>query len=471
MSFNIFKIVLLAVSIFLCACSDTENENALVDLFTAANQDIVAISFPDSTATVLSINAEYNFNLQGLKSNGLDFVPINKDVIWSVSDNSQSQIDNTGHFIAGVIAEEVTINANFGHLNSTFLINVSAAKFDKIVALNDSDISIEMCQTQQLTPIARYVDDNGNEEIRPLDSTLINSINWLVSDSLDTPSQKAVIKIENQQTFLTALSSGNIQVQASALSLASNVQNVSALFDVNMGNGLLNLKVCRSSDSDLNSCGMSSINIEQATLASITAVGRYALADGSNTEENITAASKWGLDNSNNISITHAAGLKQLDVTANTANTTSNISVACGDVVQNIQNIDVSKGVVLNEAVSCNSGDINCLQSSVSVSVDALAVTSIEVSANNLSLNSNQVLTLQNRPLEIVLDVNAIFSDSSSRIITSDTDLSYNLLVTSPAVVEEKFGEKGIYTVLGAGAVQIQLQYQAETFVVLIETP
>ena len=472
MPFKYIKAYLFSIAILLLSsCSDSENEDVLVNLFAAASEDIIAVSFPDTTENILSINSEYDFNLQGLKSNGIDFVSLDKNIVWSLSEGSSSQIDSTGHFTAGSVAEQLTVSASFGHLNTTFEMTISAAKFDQVIALSDNAVSIEMCQTKNIIPIARYVDDNGNEEIRPLDTTLIDSINWSISDTANTNSQKAFIKVENQQIFLTALTTADIQIQATALSLADNIQKTSDAFDVSIGNALLNLKVCRNSDTDLINCGISSINIDKTADTSLIAVGRYALSDGSNTEENITAASKWGLDNSTFISIAHSTDLKQLDISANISNTTSNISVLCGDATQNIQNINVANGVILNEAVNCNSGDINCLQTSVLVTVDALSVTSLEVGVNNLSIQSNQLLTLSTRPNEITLDVNALFSDNSQVNITADNELTYTLISSTPAVLSEQSGAEGIYTVLASGRAEIQLQYRSENFIVLISIP
>jgi len=472
MRFNLIKNILLTLLMLLIsACSDTTNETALLNLFTAANEDVIAINFPESTEKVLSINSTYDFSLQGLRTNGIDSIVLDKNIIWSLSANSHSTIDNSGHFIAGSVAEQITVNASFGHLNNSFEISVSAAKFDQIVALNDKEISIEMCQTQNINPIARYIDDNGNEEIRPLDSTLLDSITWQIVDATHQTSQKALIKVENQQTLLRVLSSGHIQAKASALSLADNVQKTSALFDVNIGNTLLNLKLCHSSDTDLNNCGISSVNLEQTSTASIIAVGRYPLSNGGDIEENISAASQWGLDNLSSISIAHSRDLQQINITTNTVNAISNISVACGDVTQNIQNIDIATGVILNEAVSCNNADINCLQTTLATTVNKLATTNIQVSVNNISLQNNQLLTLTTRPAEIILDVNALFSDSSQLNITADNELTYTLISSSPVVLSEKTGSNGVYTVLGSGRAEIQLQYRSQSFIVLIDMP
>ena len=166
---------LYALFIFLTACSSGDESN-LVDVHTVANQDIISVSFPADTETILSINSEYDFSLQGLKSNAVDTVLISSDIQWSLSDGATSSIDQSGHFTASASAELITVTADFGFYTDSIEIKVSSAKFDQVVQLDENPLIVDMCRSQTFTPIGRYVDENNNDEIRAVDNITINPI-------------------------------------------------------------------------------------------------------------------------------------------------------------------------------------------------------------------------------------------------------------------------------------------------------
>ena len=58
MSFkSIYGFIICSLLLIVTACSDTDKEKELVDLFTTASQDLVAIDFPaGTTEDVVSIN-------------------------------------------------------------------------------------------------------------------------------------------------------------------------------------------------------------------------------------------------------------------------------------------------------------------------------------------------------------------------------------------------------------------------------
>jgi len=241
---------LYALFIFLSACSSGDETN-LVDLHTVANQDIISISFPADTETTLSINSEYDFNLQGLKSNGVDITTINGDIQWSLSEGAVSTIDQNGHFTASANAELITITADFGFLSDSIEIKISSAKFDQVVELDEDVLIVDMCRSQTFTPIGLYIDENNNEEIRPVDSITINTIDWIIRDQENDPSQRAYIETLDNQATLQTLAEGNIVIQAVAVSQYSNTEVTSVDFDQAITNNLNSIKLCSSSASDL----------------------------------------------------------------------------------------------------------------------------------------------------------------------------------------------------------------------------
>ncbi len=461
---------LYALFIFLAACSDGDETN-LVDLHTVANQDIIAVSFPADTETTLSINSEYDFNLQGLKSNGVDITTINGDIQWSLSEGAVSTIDQNGLFSASATAELITVTADFGFLSDSVEIKVSSAKFDQVVELDEDTLIVDMCRSQTFTPIGLYIDENNNEEIRPVDSTTINTIDWIIRDQENNiSSQRAHIETTDNQVTLHTLAEGNIIVQAKAFSEFSNSDVTSADFNQAITNNLNSIKLCFSSDSDLANCVVTNSSIAKGQSISFISVGNYQTLDGSNFDENISANSKWGVDNVLNASIALSTDRQQLDITGLTEESNATISVACGDIEQVIDGIDISQGVVLDSAVSCASST-SCLTSSSTILIDSLSVTSLKVSANNSDLTNGEALVLIVRPDEIRLLTTAVFSDNTETDVTNDIDLVYNINVGNGTVIEEKTGSVGVYTVLESGLAEIELTFSGEVSLAVIRIP
>ena len=465
-----YQLSLYALFIFLTACS-ADNETNLVDLHTVANQDIIAINFPADTETILSINSEYDFSLQGLKSNAVDTVTISGDIQWSLSDGATSSIDQNGHFTASATAELITINADFGLYSDAIEIKVSDAKFDQVVELDDNNLDVDMCRSQTFIPIGSYIDEYNNEEIRPVDNNIINDIEWIIRDQDGTnPSQRAHIEALDDQVTLHTLAEGNIIIQAKALSAYSNSEVTSVDFDQAITNNLNSIKLCYSGASDLTNCVVTAPDVEKDKSISFISVANYQAQDGSNFYENISANSKWGIDNILNASIALSIDRQQLDITGVTEGSNATISVACGDIEQAIDGIDISQGVVLNTPVSCGSG-ASCLSAFSTVDIDQLSVTRLRVSANDNELTSDESFSLNTRPDEISLVTTAIFADNTETVITSDADLVANITQGKNIVIEEKDSAVGVYTVLTAGTAEITLTFGGQEFIALIEIP
>lgn len=474
MYFKTLKLFFISsMLVSLLACSDADNEDRLVDLSTTASADISAISFPDNIETIYSINSEFDFTLRGLKSNMVDVVTINKDIQWSLSAGAISQIDQRGHFNAGAIAEMITLTAKFGILSTSIDIQISAARFDQIVQLDQQTFDIDMCQSQIIRPVARYVDDDGNEEIRIADNTAINSIKWSVLNAEDSStSQRAHIQTENNTVSLHSLAAGDIIAQARAISQVDGNEVTSADFSQTIGNGLNSIKLCRSSDADLNNCNVNSASVEKDQVISLIAVGNYQNTNGTNTNKNITRNSKWGLSNPANASTVFANNFQQMDLTGDTEQSITSIFAACGGITQSIAGIDIAQGVNLDNALSCDSST-DCMITSASITIDRLSVLSFKVEANNIELTDDESITLDQRPNEISLDVIAEFSNLTEQNITADNTLIYDIIVIADQddVIEEDTDSAGTFTVLASGTAKIQLNYRGETFIVLIEIP
>ncbi|RDH83098.1 MAG: hypothetical protein DIZ80_12640 [endosymbiont of Galathealinum brachiosum] len=469
---KLFVLVISILFIFINACSDSEKENNLVDLHTLANQDIISISFPiELNESILSINSEFYFVLQGVKSNNIDTTIINNDVIWSLSDNAISTIDQTGYFSAGNSAELITLTAKFGPLVETFEIKVSDAKFDEVVQLNEQDLSINMCQSKNIKPVARYIDSNGINEIRLVDSNIINTIVWLIRNQEDnSTSQRAHISTENNQANLHTLAAGNIIIQAQALSVFSNTEKTSADFNQNVSNTLNSIKICNNDNTDLDTCNVTSANVEKDKSISLITIGNYQAEDGSNFNQNISQNSKWGIDNATNASVTFSSDFQRVDVNGLTESTSAVLTTACGTISQSLSSIDITQGVVLSSQVSCDAG-IDCLDASSSITIDKLGVSSFTVTANDIDLTDNTSETLSSRPDEITLKVIANFTNSTSRLITTDDELVYSITAGDGDVIEEITGSSGVFTVLRNGTANIKLDYRTETFTVFLVIP
>lgn len=462
--------LLLCLLVLLNACSDAENENNLVNLHTTANQDVISINFPADTETILSISSQYTFVLQGLQSNNIDTINIVDDVQWSLSDGANSSIDQNGLFTATATAELITLTARFGIYTESININVSDAKFHEVVQLNDGAISIDMCQSQTFKPVGRYIDGNNNDEIRPVDSIIINTIEWIVNDqATGPPSQRAYIETLNNQATLQALADGGLIIRAKAISQFDGSEVTSIDFSQQVTANLNSLKLCNNTDTDLATCNVSSAKVEKDKVLSLISVANYQAQDGSNFNENISANSKWGIDNSANATIAFSAN-RQLDITGIIEETSVVVSVACGDIDQPIDSIDITQGVVLDSEVSCNTAS-NCQSASASIGIDQLSVSALSVSANDTDLTSTETLILDTRPDEIILIITSLFSNNSQKDITSDSELVYSVTAGNNIVIEEKSGSLGVYTVLGLGTAEIKLDYRGETFFAVISIP
>ena len=465
-----YQLCLYAPFIFLVACSADDEEN-LVNLHAIANQDIISISFPADTETIHSINSEYDFSLQGLKSNAVDTVPISSDIQWSLSDGATSSIDQNGHFTASATTELITVTADFGYFTDSIEIKVSDAKFDQVVQLDKNVLIVDMCRSQTVRPIGRYIDENNIEEIRPVDNIIINTIEWIIRDQADNnPSQRAHIETLDDQATLHTLAEGNIVIQATAFSPYSNTDVTSVDFNQEITNNLNSIKLCYSSASDLSNCAVASASVEKDKSISFISVANYQALDGSDFYENISGNSKWGIDNALNASIALSTDRQQLNITGNIEKSDAIISVACGDIEQAIDSINISQGVVLDTPVSCST-DASCVTSTSTVFIDLLSVTSLKVSANDTDLTSSVALTLSVRPDEISLVTTAVFSNNTESVITSDADLVYSITAGKDVVIEEKTGSVGVYTVLGSGTAEVKLDFRGETFYALIEIP
>ena len=427
--------------------------------------------FPAATTQdLVSIDTFVDYGIEGLKSNGVDVVPVNDNIRWSLSAGAVSTIDESGRLSSGSVAEVITITAELGILSATQVVTVSAAKFDRVIKFDDAPVVINMCQSQSIKPIGSYLNDDGTEEIRPVDNTVINTITWLVKNQEDgTSSQRAYIKTENNQVELQALEAGNVIIQAQAKSLSSGNTVTSADFNQSLGNNLNSLKLCLKSETDLVSCTVNSVDIVENAVASLMAVGNYQATDGSNYYQNISAFSKWGSDNTSNASIAFSSDRQQLDVVGNTPASTSNISVACGNIEQTVSDSEIKNGVVLDVAVSCAGGNINCLRTSALINVTSKTVTSLTVTANGAALVDDTALVLASRPATIVLDVTANYSDNTSQNVTADTNTVYNN--RSGLVVVAITGSSGEYNVLVAGDADIQIIFQGVIFVAKVTIP
>ncbi|NOQ87948.1 MAG: hypothetical protein GQ550_03410 [Gammaproteobacteria bacterium] len=472
MSFkSIYGFILCSLLLILTACGDADKEKELVDLFTTASQDLIAIDFPaGATEDIISINTFVDYKIEGLKSNGIDVIPIDDNITWSLSAGAVSTIDQNGRLSSGSVAEVISVTAKVGVLTATFNVTVSAAKFDQVIKLNSTPVLVNMCQTQQIKPIGSYLNEDGTEEIRPVDNTVINTITWIIRNQEDdSPSQRAFIKTENNLTELQALETGKVIIQAKATSLRSGNIITSVDFHQTLDHNLNSLKLCLSSETDLAACTVSNTDIVENAVVSLMAVGNYQATDGTNFNQNISAYSKWGTDNIIDATIAFSADRQQLDVTGNTSGATANISVACGNIEQAVLDSEIENGVVLDIPVTCANENINCLRSTAAINIIDKTVTSLTVTANGLALVDDTPRVLTARPATIALNVTANFSDNSDQDVTTDTNVIYNnrnnLVITGiPA-------SPGEYTVLTAGEADIQIIFQSQIFIAKVTIP
>ena len=465
----LYGFILCCLLLMLAACGDADKEKELVDIFTTASMDLVSIDFPAaSTQDIVSINTFVDYHIEGLKSNGVDIIPVNDHIVWSLSEGAISTIDQNGRLSSGPVAETITITAKVGTLTATLNVSVSAAKFDQVIKLNSTPVLVNMCQAQQIMPIGSYRNDDGTEEIRPVDNTVINGITWIIRNQEDgSPSQRALIQTENNITKLQALEAGNVIIQAQATSLYSGNIITSVDFNQTLDNNLNSLKLCLGSDADMSACSLSNKDIAQNAVLSIMAVGNYQATDGTAYYQNISAYSKWGIDNNSNATIAFTADRQQLDITGKTVASTANITAACGNIEQTVLDSEIENGVVLAVPVTCAVGNLNCLSSTAAINIVEIVLTSLTVTANGVALVDDTQVNLGYSPAIITLNVTANYSDGSSQDITSDANIYYDN--RSPQLITEVQGTPGEYTTQPpSGVADIRIDYQGQIFIAKI---
>jgi hypothetical protein len=218
---------------------------------------------------------------------------------------------------------------------------------------------------------------------------------------------------------------------------------------------------------------VASASVEQDNEISFIAIGHYS----SGSYLNISRTSKWGISNSN-MSASLSSNLRQINITGEEVpgeelSTTSTLSAACGEINQAIPvNIDITQGIiVLDQTVDCTS---NCQSTSATITIKQLSVTSLKVIANvDNELTSAKTLDLSSRPDEIVLEVSAIYSNSSEAVVITDNEkLSYTIDdLDGNVVIEAKANTPGTFTVLSAGVAQIIINYRNKYFTARINIP
>ncbi len=472
----LYKIFLTGFVFTLLSCSDPDNETNLVNLNAMASLDLVSIDFPEHTETTVSVNSVADFSIEGIKSNGVDKITITDDIDWSLSVGAASSIDQQGRLSAAVNDELITLTATFGYLSASKEIQVSSAKFDRVVRLELQDTEnsvINMCQSKTIQPFAHY---EGEVEDRTVDSNTIKTIEWTATneEGITSEAQRAYIEKLDSQATLHTRAAGNIVIHAAAYSQVTEenltedfTQAISSADSVD-DHGI---KICLSSDTNLSSCGVSSVNVEQDAVISLMAVGKYKYADGTDFYENISRNSQWGISNPDNASIEFSSDRQQLDVTGAIEEYRATVYAACGNIDQTI--VDITQGVILDSELSCvNSSETECLDTSVIVNIDKLSVLSFEVSANDIALTDNVSQLLESKPDEISLIVNANLSNDTQRDITQDDTLDFFIIdpVDQPAVIEQT-SINWVFTVIGSGTAKIQLVYRGEEFIAVIEVP
>lgn len=463
-------LLISAALLFLTACSDADKETKLVDLFTAASLDIIEISFTDSAESIVSIDTFVDYTIEGLKSNGVDAIPVAENTVWSVSEGAASTIDQTGRLSTGSIAETLTITAKVGELTATFDVMVSAAKFDQVVMLHSETVTVNMCQSQVITPIGSYLNDDGSEEIRPVDNSIIGTITWLIRNQEDdAPSQRAFIKTENNQTRLQAYETGDVIIQAQAQSVSSGTTVTSVDFAQTLDNNLNSIKLCRQSDTDLAACTLSDPEVEENGVLALQAVGNYQASDGSTINQNVSELAKWGTDDDSVLELAFSTDRQQMDVTGLSADESADVSVACGDIEQVVSDSDIENGVVLPLAVTCVNGSLTCFADDALIDVVAVTLTSLSVRVNDLIMVDNSTLELASRPSTIIFEVEAVFSDDSTEVITTDTDTVYSNLTIG--VITNIANVPGEFTVLSSGLAEVEITYQGQSFTARIDIP
>lgn len=473
MTSSIRLLCVVLMILFTYGCSDTEREDELVDLFTTADLDLIAIEFPSEIETVVSAGSTVAFSINGTKSNGSDVISLTRKAEWSLSAGSLSRIDQYGRLSAATRAETVTITARVGVLETSIDVRVSTAEFDQVIALDDSMSDLDMCRVRTLNPVGRYVDDEDNEEIRSVDNLIIGTISWDVLNADDrNPSQRAYIDTNSTQPRLHALEVGDLLIRATAPSVYQGVDVTSSDLAQTISNNLNSMKLCLAGTSDLNNCSLTSTSVEQGQTTGVIAVGLYQDSVNSVSSENISRRVKWSSSNLTAANLILSSDYSSLRITGSQADTSTTLSAACGGIEQSLNGIDITEGMILAETVSC-SGNEDCAVTAARINIDDLSVDSFEVSVNDIEVTSNSALLLDSRPDELDIEVVAIFSDNSRLNITEDSGLVYEILpiTDQDEVIEEESDSPGVYNVIGVGTARVQLDYRGETFIVRVEVP
>lgn len=464
-------LVLSTTLLGMTSCGEAEDEARLLNLFTLAELDIVDLTFPvEDNEPIISIDSFFDYSIRGLKSNMVDTIEISSDIVWSISDGATSTIDQNGRLTTGSVEETVTITATVGLLSASQQVFVSAAQFDQVVQFNADPVEVGMCQQTEIVPVGRYVRADMTEEIRRVDNADINSIEWIVLNKEDSSaSQRAGVITTDNVTVVRGFESGDVIVQAKAFSKSAGVDVTSVDFDQTVDNNVLSLKLCDGDAPNLTTCTPSNVIVAEEVTDSVKVVGRIQASNGFIFNQNITALSKWGIDNTANASIALSTDREQLDITGNIENTGATVSVACGDIEQAVTNEQLNDGVVLGEAVSCASGSTTCVSTSGQVEIRENVPDSIAVTVNGISARDNAELPLTGVVTSLQLEVRAVFSVAGSVDITADSGVSYT--VRTPNSIVAVAGVPGRYNVVVSDLAVIDINYLDLDFTVRVALP
>ncbi|MFT7675865.1 MAG: hypothetical protein ACI845_004292, partial [Gammaproteobacteria bacterium] len=317
--------------LILSGCGDADDEANLVDLHTTAAQDLMSVEFSAENETIHSVGSQYTFVLLGTKTNGITQKTISRDIDWSLSGGAVSRINHNGKLTAGSQAENITLTARVGFLSATLELNVSAAKFDRVIALNQTSLEIDMCQSVVFEPIGSYLDADNNEEIRPVDTTIIETIEWLIRNQEDdSDSKRAYVSVEDSRVYLHALASGDLAIQARATSRVSSTELTSDAFSQSVGNSMTAIKLCSADATDLDNCSINNPSVERDKTISFIAVGTYLDGSGGLVTQNVSTDSQWSFRENSEATVVFSSNREQIDVTGEAEEVNVSIQAACG---------------------------------------------------------------------------------------------------------------------------------------------
>jgi hypothetical protein len=454
--------------LWLFGCGDSADEANLVDLHTTAAQDLISIEFSTENETTHSIESEYTFVLLGTKTNGITQKTISRDIDWSVSEGASSRISSKGVLTASSKAENITLTARVGLLSATLDVKVSSAKFDRVIELSESSLEIDMCQTMVFEPIGSYLKEDNSEEIRPVDSTVIDTIEWLIfNQEDDSDSKRAYISVTDSEVYLHALAAGDLTIQARATSQISETEITSVAFNQSIDNSMSAIKLCSADATDFDSCSIDSPSVEKDRTISFIAVGTYSDSNGGLTTQNISTNSQWSIDNDSNATAEFSSDRDQVNVTGVTEDVNVSVRAACGVIDQSIEAEVISAGVILSEDMSCS--NLDCYVTRETLRIDELSVENYNVSVNSISLTDDIEIILSTRPVELEFNVDVELSNGSDLDITDDSNLIYEITLGESNIIDE-VGD-GVFTVLTGGLVRIRLEYRDEIFIADIRIP